>query len=306
MLALLKFTTTRTIRAAVIGVGCMVAGTAQADCDAPLTQTQLAAIAWEARSAFEEMDQEKFMNLMDQLNQSTPCASEVIDPMGASTIHLLMGLGSFGKKDLEGATLAFAAARSSSKGFQMPDGLAPTGHPLQAAFSIIPLADSPTQDVVIDSGTTMFVDGKESTTRSAVWPALIQFTQANGAVLQTAYVLASEPVSGAPAPVVAAVEDSSVQPPAGAELSTLPLPAKSVLPPTWRTPLLGVAGAAVLTTAVLQILASRTAQTYWDQETGEAELDDLRSRTNSLNSASVATGVLSAGALATVSLTWEW
>ena len=62
----------------------------------------------------------------------------------------------------------------------------------------------------------------------------------------------------------------------------------------------------MLTTAVLQILASRSAQTYWDDNTGVSELDDLRSQTNSLNSASLATGVISAGALAAFSLTWEW
>jgi hypothetical protein len=306
LLPLFKFTTTRMIRAAVVGVGCMVAGGAQADCDAPMTQTQLATIAWEARSAFEAMDQAKFVDQMSQLNQMIPCLGEVIEPMGASTIHLLMGLDSFGQKDLEGATLAFAAARSASSGYQMPESVAPAGHPLHAAFATIPVDNPETQEVALSTGMTLYVDGKETTARPAAWPALVQLIRADGTTQHTVYLSASDPVPGAATPEIAQAGPSTEEKPAEAEPSDLPLPSESVLSSSLRTPLLGVAGTAVLTTAVLQILASRSAQTYWDDNTGVSELDDLRSRTNNLNSASVATGVISAGALATVSLTWEW
>jgi hypothetical protein len=285
----------------------MVAGAAQADCDAPMTQTQLAAIAWEARSAFEAMDQAKFVDQMSQLNQMIPCLGEVIEPMGASTIHLLMGLDSFGQKDLEGATLAFAAARSASSGYQMPESVAPAGHPLHAAFATIPVDNPETQEVSLSTGMTLYVDGKESTARPAAWPALVQLTRADGTTQHTVYLSASDPIPGAAAaPEIAQAGPSPEEKPPEAEPSDLPLPGKSVLSSSLRTPLLGVAGTAVLTTAVLQILASRSAQTYWDKETGLSELDDLRARTNSLNSASVATGVISAGALAAFSLTWAW
>ena len=163
-----------------------------------------------------------------------------------------------------------------------------------------------TQEVALSTGMTLYVDGKETTARPAAWPALVQLIRADGTTQHTVYLSASDPVPGAATPEIAQAGPSTEEKPAEAEPSDLPLPSESVLSSSLRTPLLGVAGTAVLTTAVLQILASRSAQTYWDDNTGVSELDDLRSRTNNLNSASVATGVISAGALATVSLTWEW
>jgi hypothetical protein len=304
--------TTRMIRTAVVGTACIVGGVAQADCDAPATQAQLAGIAIEARSAFEAMDQAMFVSQMSQLNQTIPCLREIIEPMGASTIHLLMGLDSFGQKDLEGATLAFAAARSASSGYQMPDNVAPAGHPLHAAFATIPVDNPETQDVSVRPGMTLYIDGKEATARPTVWPALVQLTDADGRTQQTMYLSGSDPIPGAPAPEIPQVKEKEKEKEKEKDTEVdvgdrvIPMAGKSVLPSSFRTPLLGVAGTAVLTTAVLQIMASRSAQAYWDEGTGLSELDDLRSRTNSLNSASVATGVISVGALAAFSLTWEW
>jgi hypothetical protein len=300
-----QFNFIRPLRQTAVCAALLFAGTASAECETPATQSQLAAIAWEARSAFEEMDQAKFVDQMSQLSLTIPCMGEVIEPMGASTIHLLMGLERFGLKDLEGATLAFAAARSASNGYQMPESVAPAGHPLHAAFSTIPVENAETQDVAISPEMTLYVDGREATSRPAAWPALVQLIVEDGTAKQTIYLAAADPVPGATTPVVAQ-SDPKPEPAADVAPSDAPLPSKSILSPSLRTPLIGVAGAAVLTTAVLQILASKTAQTYWDKETGLSELNDLRARTNSLNSASVATGVISAGALASVSLTLEW
>lgn len=305
MLCPFQFNFIRPLRQTAVCAALLFAGTASAECEAPATQSELAAIAWEARSAFETMDQAKFVDQMSQLSLTIPCMGEVIEPMGASTIHLLMGLERFGLKDLGGATLAFAAARSASSGYQMPESVAPAGHPLHVAFSTIPIENAETQDVAISPEMTLYVDGREATYRPAAWPALVQFIVEDGTAKQTIYLAATDPVPGATTPVVAQ-SDPKPELAADAAPSDVPLPSKSVLSPSLRTPLIGVAGAAVLTTAVLQILASRAAQAYWDTETGLSELDDLRARTNSLNSASVATGVISAGALASVSLTWEW
>lgn len=305
MLCPSQFNFIRPLRQTAVCAALLFAGTASAECEAPATQSELAAISWEARTAFEAMDQAKFVDQMSQLKLTIPCVGEVIEPMGASTIHLLMGLERFGLKDLDGATLAFAAARSASNKYQMPESLAPAGHPLHAAFSTIPVENAETQDVAIIPEMTLYVDGTETATRSAAWPAVVQFASEDGTVKQTIYLAPEDPVPGATAPVVAQPEPAP-EPPTDVAPSDIPLASKSILSSSLRTPVLGVAGAAVLTTAVLQIMASRSAQAYWDEGTGLSELDDLRSRTNSLNSASVASGVISVGALAAFTLTWEW
>ena len=296
--------TTRMIRTAVVGTACILGGAAQADCDAPATQAQLAGIAFEARAAFEAMDQAKFVSQMSQMRQVIPCLGEIIDPMGASTVHLLMGLDSFGQKDLEGSTLAFAAARSASSGYQMPESVAPAGHPLHAAFATVPVDNPETQDVSVRPGMTLYIDGKEATARPTAWPAVVQLTDADGTTQQTVYLSGADPIPGAPAPEIAPAKENDSEIDVGDLI--VPIAGKPVLSSSLRTPLLGVAGTAVLATAVLQILASRSAQTYWDEGTGPSDLNGLRSRTNKLNSASVATGVISAGAFAAFSLTWEW
>jgi len=298
--------TPRLARPLIVGLGLLYAGVSSAECDAPATETLLATTAWEARAAFEAMDQHTFVNQMDQLNQMIPCLNEPIDPMGAATIHLLKGLKLFGQKDLEGATLAFAAARSASSGFQMPESVAPAGHPLHAAFATIPIDNPEMRDVAFESGMTLLVDGKSASSRPAAWPAIVQLAGTDGATAMTAYLFPSDPIPAPANPGVAEPSTVSAEQATSAEPKG-PNPAGTpVLSPSWRGPLIGVASTAVLTTAVLQLMASRSAKTYWDEKTGVSELNDLRSRTNSLNSASVATGVLSVGALATVSLTWEW
>ena len=301
-----QLTAPRLARPFIIGIGLLYAGFASAECEAPITQTVLATTAWDALAAFESMDQYTFVNQMEQVNQMIPCLDEPIDPMGAATIHLLMGLKLFGQKDLEGATLAFAAARSASSGYQMPESVAPAGHPLHAAFTTIPIDSAATQDVALSSGMALLVNGTKSTSRPAAWPALIQLTDAEGRQKLTAYLSASDPIPGVPTPVVAEGAKNPAEQSTGAKSDGPDLSGKSILSSSWRTPLIGVAGTAVLTTAVLQFMASQSANTYWDTDTGLSELDGLRSRTNSLNNASVAAGVVSAGALAGVSLTWEW
>ena len=275
---------------------------ALAECEAQLNQADLAGTAIAARAAYEKMEIDDFKQLVNKIRTDLPCLSNVIDPFGAATIHMLFGIEHFGDRKLEDATAAFAAARNASERIQLPEEVAPLGHPLHAAFNTVPLANSPYQQLQGQNDSLLFFDGQQSSRRSQAWPTIAQLGASNSAITQTVYLLPSQPL-----PNAELLNSTPPSPSTDAVAGSAPSHQREPLvAPKLRVPLLSVAGAALATTAILQITASGSASKYWDPSTDTAKLNDLRSTTNALNSASIATLVVGIGTGIGGALTWSW
>lgn len=237
-----------------------------------------------ASAAFAAMDVEGFSSRQARADADLACLEEPLTRSDVAAYHRMSGMSAFLQRDREGAVAAFRAALAVQPAFELPASIAPEGHPLRALYEQAAVAtDADPVAVLVPRGATLLVDGQRSTTRPVDRPALLQLLGPDGAVLWSGRVDAGAVLPAWPeVPEVEGVAEA---------LPVAPMPA----PRKVSIPLLSGAGVAVVAAGGLYAGAWASRAAYDDPDTPFEDLDGLRTRTNTLTTASQVTAVTAVG-----------
>lgn len=269
----------RTLHSLALSAGLLVAlgGPAHAaDCPEPTTAKALVQEVTAGDTAFAELDDEGFAVSRARTLQMLPCLSEPITPGQAALFHKLHAIGAFVDRDHAGAVAAFRSVVAASPGYQLPESLAPAGHPLRTHFAVAEGAVAlPEPLLPVPRSGAVHVDGRRATTAPLDRPWVYQKLDEAGSVVESALVS-----PGAPVP---AYDNTGRPGEPGARRGV-------------NVPLMATAGVAAVASGVLYLSARGSADRFWDPTTANTELETLRTRTNTLGWLSAGAGVVAVGA----------
>lgn len=164
-----------------------LAAAATADCSAPRSLAELGASNAFAERAWGE-DAAVFDEAAAALEPTLACVIEVIPPTEAARVHRIRGLLAFRKRDLEGATAAFAAARELDPEYRFPDALVPEGNPVETLYRNARTAQELQRFDAPKRGWTLRLNGAEATTRNDATPVVVQVVDPVGRVQTGAWI----------------------------------------------------------------------------------------------------------------------
>lgn len=84
--------------------------------------------------AFSRMDADRFGTASESVAKDLDCLTAPLTPQDSARLHLNRGLASFLSEDAPATILAFRAAISADPSVQLPEQVAPPGHPLTERF----------------------------------------------------------------------------------------------------------------------------------------------------------------------------
>ena len=232
--------------------------------------------------AFAQMDLPGLTEARAAALAVAPCLRSPIPVGVAADFHRLMALSAFTRGDERQVLTEFHAARRLVPGYEVPEDVAPPGHPLMELYAASRDADEgPLEGAVPPIGGHVVVDGVRGALRPAGSSSLIQAFSSDGAWLETRFVDAGDPT------------------PAWG-----PLPFEAAQTRRRHILFSGLTGAGAATAASLYGLAWASRAQYDDPTTPDDELAGLEQRTNALTVGAGVTGALALG-LGTVTLiTW--
>ena len=102
----------------------------------PSVSSDVAQAFTEAVSAIDNMDMGAFESARDRGREALGCLSGLIAPRDAAAHHRLEALDAFVRGEQEQATAAFRRANTLDPEFELPDSIAPVGHPLLSLIHI--------------------------------------------------------------------------------------------------------------------------------------------------------------------------
>lgn len=249
---------------------------ARAACEAPSSAEDLSAAISAAEDAFARMDEAAFSSASAEVDARLACAGEPLSRKEAAALHQLVGLERFFAHDREAAAAAFSAARAADPKAELPDSVAPPGHPLRA-LSSAPPTDPARVEVGPPPAGYLVIDGRRGTARPTTLPTVLQGVAPNGELWVSAYLWPQDPLPPWP--------------------DTL-LPTPSAHPHARRNVaiVLGslAVGSAAASVGLYSAAHSAEAQ-YWALSTPSADLPALRSKTNTTQTLAFGAGGLALG-----------
>lgn len=258
-------------------------GLAEAACFAPATTADVAAAIDDAEGRYAAVDVEGFLAATERAFERLPCVSDRVPRPLAAEVHRVRGLRAFVDRDVETARLAFAAARRLEPDYVFPDALVPPGNPIRLEYDASLPKELPTVAVPLPRAGYVEFDGQPTNERPSSTPTIAQLIGANGAIVETAYLLPADPMLTYTA----------------ADPGTAVVPLVAVQPPPKRRPnvvVLASAGGLAGVGAVMYGAAAAGQARYLDADdpiTDRDELEALAGRTNGLAATSYAFGIAS-------------
>lgn len=246
---------------------------AAADCPEPVDTTDLERAIAEAEHTFASLEVDAFKQATDRLRDLLPCLEDPLTRQLAADVHRWLGVRAFGDRDPE-ASAAFAAARSIDPDHRFPPSMVPPGNPLLDAWAEIDLGVRTVALAPPPAAGSLQFDARTTLERPVSWPTLFQRLDADGAVVETAWLRPDDPLPAYP---------------------VAPLLPPVALEPRRRTPLLVGAVVAGVVTGVTYGLAGASHAAFEDPSTPPRDLGPLRDRTNGLVIASVVGGAATVG-----------
>lgn len=246
------------------------AAMAAASCPAPTHAADLAAKVNSAEQAYATFEVETFASSLDEAALILPCVVDVVAPDVAAHYLRMSGLRYFIERDPTHADQAFAAARALEPGYVFPETLIPAGHSVRTHYTAVDL--TLVQPIVIARPRTgqLLFDGAPATTGAAGTvrpglPAIVQVQDASGAVVETAYVLPTDPLPAYDAVPLAVTSAGGVRRP---------------LSP--KVPLAIGAGVAAVASGALYALSAGSRQEFdtYREDDSIQNLSSLKARTN--------------------------
>ncbi len=251
----------------------LVATSLAAPCAAPSTSADVSASLTEAEAKFAELDVDGFNAASDRAFAALPCVSDKMTRALAAQVHRFKGLRAMIDRDPSLARQAFAASRTLEPGYSFPATLVAEDNPIRTEYAALDPAAGTLDNVPEPAEGALTFDGRDTGNRRPVtYPTVVQYVDAAGVVVHTAYLMPGQQMIDYPARTLPAV--SAVDP----------------LPPEkpkrgLNVPLLGGAGVLAIASGVMWGVAGSSYGRYWDEAdpiTDPAELKSLRGTTNAM------------------------
>ena len=281
---------------------------ALAECEEEATANTLQDAIGDAEAAFGDLDIPLFLEKTEAIqNDVVPCMAEPLTRSLAAELHRVEGLRAFGQREMF-AIRAFAAARSIEPKYRFPSTLVPEESPIYDDYTAMDVEAGRFEDVAPPADGEFRFDGSIGTQKPLSWPTLFQHTDANGAVIATAYLRGKDPlpeyeIRVAPEPEEDVVVGVVAPVPAAPAPAPLPQPVVKVFGDA-HPALVVAAGATAVTAIGLYTAAGVSHQTWADPATPDGQTEVLRKRVNTLTVASGVFGGTSIGLGAVIAVTW--
>ncbi|RME29156.1 MAG: hypothetical protein D6798_00745 [Deltaproteobacteria bacterium] len=270
---------------------------ASAACDAPVGVDELARLLSTADAAFAELDADTFTSALVQARRAIPCLSEPLNSNVTSNLHRAEAFQAFLDRDHARAVQHFRAMLLASPGYILSEMVAPDGHPLRIDFEIaegLPAAEM--IELTPPASGFMWVDGRPGSEAPADLPYILQVGDETGAVVLSRFV----DVGSTPPAYEPAARDRRRR---GAAASAS---ADDGRRRRLGPPLVAAAVVGGVASASLYAMSAERNHEFWDPATADEDLQRLRSQTNTLAYASLATGVIAVGTGTAAVLSFTW
>ena len=252
-------------------------------CVGTTTVADFVAASTAGEAAFADLDSEGLGRAQAAGAHALTCLGDAVDTKDAAAFHRMIGLAAFTRHDLADARSEFHAARRLEPGYQIPENVAPQGHPLVALYDESATADEgELQPVQATGGGWIVVDGVRGSPRPTGVSVILQRFDAVGKLENSTYL------------------------PAKAALPAWALPPKAATRKGVHTGfIVGTSGAAVAGGVTYGLALSSKAQFMrLTDPVADSELPKLQSQANTLTYAAAGLGAV-ALALGTVTIiTW--
>ncbi|MSP54445.1 MAG: hypothetical protein EXR69_02385 [Myxococcales bacterium] len=166
-----------------------IAAESGSSCAGTSTVAEFLAASAAGEAAFAEMDVDALVKAQKDGARALPCLAEPVKPKDAAAFHRMNGLLLFTRPDLAGALSEFHAARRLEPGYQIPESVAPQGHPLVALYDASASADEgELQPVQASGGGEILVDGVRTSLRPNGVSVIVQRVDALGKIENSLYL----------------------------------------------------------------------------------------------------------------------
>lgn len=261
----------------------LVLPTVRAEC--PASPEALKGYLDDAMQAYVDLDPDAFAVARDAGREALECVDQPLDASLAGAYHRMEGLSGLVSRDDRRTLNSFRASVAVEPAWEMPEDVAPPGHPLSMAYEAARMAaPSARVSVSVPRCSVLYVDGVQTTARPRDRPAILQIVNdEDAAVLWTSYIAPpAEPPSWGSIPAIATMDCD--------EPVALEEPDRS-----YRALLIG-SGVTALTSGVLATGALVNRARYIDQDyVDRASGEELRARANTLFYGAQAAAALSVG-----------
>ncbi len=290
------------------------------DCEVRSRTYELANALTEAESAYLDMDEDGFVEIIEAAEFALKCLGEPITPFDAAAYHRLNALDAFLGANDGGAIAAFRSSLAAQPRYLLPSTIAPPGNPLaslydQAAepYEANRVALPPPPNML------MLMDGARATARPTSRPVIIQLISPDGGIAWSGYLSPLDPnpdwyalgfeeetaISSGDSDFSGS-QDRDKTHKDGAD-SNIRVARQMPQPTPGRTrPMLLAAGGAALAAGGLYALAYGLRTNYDDPATPYSDLESLRTATNGSIAASGGLGLAALGLGVAAVITIEW
>lgn len=252
-----------------------------AECASPTTLSQLKDATVRGEQSFANLDIEGLNQAATDAQTALPCLAEPITPRDVAAYHRLMGMHAFASQERDRVQAEFHAARKADTGYELPEEVAPVGHPMIAAYEQAVLTDEgERQEPVPPEGGYVTVGGVRGASRAELSPAILQVFEPGDDLTETLYL-----------------------PPGAALPMWGPLPEPLPEPANLRRPLLAATAATGAVALGLQGVAISSRRAFRDtaDPASDPQLETLYARNRATFFSSVGVGAVAVG-LGTVTL----
>ncbi len=280
------------MRAWLLWLICCLVGVAHAQgqnaCAQAVSASVLARHISRADASFAHMNEKAFHAARWEAETALGCLGEPIQTGQAAAFYRMQALGAFLDDDHARTVAWFRSVMAVAPHYQLPDSIAPDGHPLRIDFEVAvgttPLAGEP---VKRPASGVVRVDGRVATQLPKDRPYVFQWIDGDGKIRMSRIVQ---------------IGLASPQYATGRGFQTEKSKRKSPVSKVRRTPkfgvdvpLIAVAGTAAIVSGVSVAVASAKAKKFWDKSTSRGDLAGLRQQTNTWAWVGVSAGTVAAG-----------
>ncbi len=266
------------------------------DCEERTTSGQVTLAIDGAESRFAARDKAGVLAFTEEATSAIPCLRDELGKALSARFHRVQGLRAFLDKDMEQATLWFAAARQVQPDAVLSESLVPAGHPLQSLYTTA-AAPVDVESMPTPSDGRLRFDGSDISDRPLKRPTVFQYVNGAGVVQRSAVVQVGVPV-----------------PMDGIEMTSTPAARGRQSAPVARgnrvtgIVLMSTSGAALLTSGVAFIKAHSLKKQYQDLGAGarSAELKQLYNANRTWVAISGITGAVGVGLGVTAVFVGRW
>lgn len=165
-----------------------------ADCLAPSVAADISARLDAAEAGYIALDETRFVDSLDDAALVLPCVTDTITRDQSARYHRFEGLRLYTVGDKRTATLALRASRVIEPRYRFDDALLPKEHELRREYDALPLAEGTVATVARPKRGSLRFDGTATQARPTERATIFQLLDAEGKVLDTAYVYPGQPL----------------------------------------------------------------------------------------------------------------